>query len=1255
MYQASPVFASFWSGGFEGADHVNGHGVALDLNALTGHVTQLRGDYRRARAAGLRTVRESVGWRVTAVNGGRYDFARAIRMAEEAARQGIEIAWTLWHYGFPQAVDPFATSLPGLMAEFADAFIRTLGPRLPEAVWINPVNEISFLTWLLTETRAIHPYRGDRKAHAPLLKRNLVRAAIAATAAVRARRPDARFFHTDPMIHVASSTGDSTMDVLREHEAQFEAWDLLADPAFEAGVPVGHRFHLVGANYYHSSQWEISTRTPLHWHLRDPRRRSLSGLLEALSRRYTLPVALTETGHVGSGRRSWIDELAREIRAAPACAGVCMYPLVDRPDWDDPGHWHRTGLWDVVPRVHATGGRRVPHRASLAALRAARVHHQPHPANTVNHTDNNTEGSTMQTVVVFSHLRWDFVYQRPQHVLSRISRRWRVVFVEEPLHHEGPSRVETVAVDERVTVVRFHTPISAPGFHDAQLAELRPLLKDVLQALHVGSYAAWFYTPMALPLLTALTPVMIVYDCMDELSAFRNPPRQLLQRESALLRIANVVFTGGPSLHRSKRSLNGNTHCIPSAVDGAHFARARDAREADPAIASLPRPRLGFYGVVDERFDIALLDACAALRPHWQFSVVGPVVKIDPRSLPARPNIHYQGQRPYEHLPGILAAWDVALLPFARNEATRFISPTKTLEYLAADKPVVSTPIADVQELYGAVVRIGADAPEFVAQCEALLGESAGDRDARIAASRTLVANASWDGAAARMIEEVERARPEGLRPDVAILFGEPAAGGVRTQKAQCLVVGAGPTGLSAAYTLGAKATLLEAADTVGGGCRSVVDGGFTFDHAGHIMFSNSEVVQSLYRLLLGDNVLWQDREAWVYTHGTYTRYPFQGALYGLPPQVTKECLMGAIEARFGNAGVSANDAAPVHVDCCADGTAPSDGCDDHAAPGSAPANFEEFIHRTWGRGIAKHFALPYNRKLWGLPLTEMETSWLGGRVPLPDLEQMIEGALSPVPRPMGPNARFGYPARGGFQALMDGFVPLLQGPVYLQARVAHVRPQRHEVELTDGRTFHYESMISTMPLPELVRMIEDAPPAVRAAAARLRRVSVRCVNLGIGREALTDKHWIYYAGDTLFHRVFVQGNTSPRCNPPGGFGLTCEISYSDTKPLELAGRALIDRCIADCIRVGLFREDDPIWVANEVDIPYAYVVYDHARAESVAAIRDWLARFDIVLAGRYSEWEYYNSDHAFLAGRRAAEFVEERAPRAAAVAQGMK
>ncbi len=461
-------------------------------------------------------------------------------------------------------------------------------------------------------------------------------------------------------------------------------------------------------------------------------------------------------------------------------------------------------------------------------------------------------------------------------------------------------------------------------------------------------------------------------------------------------------------------------------------------------------------------------------------------------------------------------------------------------------------------------------------------------------------------------------------------------------QQVQAVIIGAGPTGLSAAYHLGEGTVLLEKNATVGGWCRSVQDHGFTFDHAGHIMFSNDPYVLGMYQMLLGPNVHWQDREAWIYSKQVYTRYPFQGALYGLPPKVITECIVGAVEARFGavEQPVPACTVKPVD-DCCADGTADLANTPSIAARKREGLNFEEFIYKVWGSGIARHFAIPYNKKLWTLPLSEMETSWLGGRVPLPDLKDIIEGALEPVGKPMGPNARFGYPLSGGFQALMSGFLPHIKARIALNAHAAQLLPREHVVVMKDGSRYRYEHLVSTMPLPELIKLIGPGAPAeVQAAANGLRHISVRCVNIGVGREKLTDKHWIYYPEDTIFHRIFVQGNASPHCNPPGGFGITCEITYSPWKPLPLSGQALIERCIADCIEVGMLRADDAIITANEVDMPYAYVIYDHARAANVATVKDWLARYDVVLAGRYSEWEYYNSDHAFLAGKKAAETV---------------
>jgi UDP-galactopyranose mutase len=840
------------------------------------------------------------------------------------------------------------------------------------------------------------------------------------------------------------------------------------------------------------------------------------------------------------------------------------------------------------------------------------------------------------TIITFSHLRWDFVYQRPQHLLSRLAARHRVIFIEEPLGTSETAGWQFARPEAGVLVCRPQTPSSAPGFANEQLPHLRKLVRQLLEQEHIEDYVLWFYTPMAFPLAEDLAPRAVIYDCMDELSAFLHAPPELLEREAALLRAADAVFTGGPSLYRAKKDRHPNVHCFPSSVDARHFAAAANGMTEANDQASLAHPRLGFFGVIDERFDVPAVRAMAEAHPEWQIVLVGPVVKIDPATLPRNPNIHYYGQRTYQQLPSYLKGWDVCLLPFARNASTKFISPTKTLEYMAAGKMIVSTPITDVVEPYGDFVFIGGTPEEFTSACERALAAAPAERAARQARMREVLGHTSWDATAARMDELI----------GAAVAANRRARPG-RTH-AHTVIVGAGPTGLSAAWHLGADSILLEQNSRVGGWCRSIEVDGFTFDYAGHIMFSNEPYVHQLYHMLLGDNVHWQDREAWIYSKNVYTRYPFQGALYGLPPKVIQECILGAIEARYGaakaprKANGHANGNCKTEVtDCCGDGileaSAPL------AESAAAPRNFEEFIYKVWGAGIAKHFAIPYNRKLWAVPLSEMETSWLGGRVPLPDLAEMIEGALSPVPKPMGPNARFGYPLRGGFQKLMDGWVPHLQGELRLNSRVVAISPRDHTVTLSDGKVIGYDRLISTMPLPVLVRqMAGEVPSEIAAASGELRHVSVRCVHIGVGRENLTEKHWIYYPEDTVFHRIFVQGNASPYCNPPGGFGLTCEITYSPHKPLPCEGDDLVHRCIDDCRRAGIFDADDRILTTAQCDLPYAYVVYDHGRTAAVARLREWLGARDILLAGRYSEWEYYNSDHAFIAGKKAADRVRE-------------
>jgi UDP-galactopyranose mutase len=856
-------------------------------------------------------------------------------------------------------------------------------------------------------------------------------------------------------------------------------------------------------------------------------------------------------------------------------------------------------------------------------------------------------------IIVFSHLRWDFVFQRPQQLLTRLAKHHPIVFVEEPMYHESATFLKTTTPAPNILVCQPHTPVKMGGFHDDQLPHLQKLMRQL--ARDYDDHLVWFYTPMALPLLQEFDPRLVVYDCMDELAAFKNAPKQILQRENAVLKLADVVFTGGRSLYRSKRERNPNVHCFPSSVDAAHFVQALDRTNSHPAHREIPGPRLGFYGVIDERFDTDLIAKVADAHPIWQIVLVGPVVKIDPASLPQRPNIHYLGQQSYQALPQFLAGWDVCLLPFALNESTRFISPTKTLEYMAAELPIVSTPVTDVAEVYSDIVAIAPDAQAFVAACEAALLARPEEHAQTVEKMRRVLASTSWD-ATAESMRKILESTPHRQAGTIwmAEAPGDELANVDRLRQhepvryAKTVIIGAGPTGLSAAYHLGHDAVLFDKNPMVGEWCRSTKDNGFMFDYAAHSMFSNDPYVLDLYETLLGSNLHWQNLQAWIYSNKVHTRHPFHGALYGLPPEVIKECIMGAIEARYGSlkkshaSGGQANAATAVTLRASdTEGPVAPLSSNVAALEKRGPANFEEFIHQVYGAGIAKHFVIPYNRKFWGVPLTEMETSWLSAPV-APDPEQMIDGALQPAASPTGAAARFGYPLRGGFQALMSGFVPHIKGTIELNADVVQISPKQRMLVLADGRRYQYEYLISTTPLPELVNMVSDeAPEEVKQAASGLRHVSMRCVNLGIAREKITDKHWIDYPEDTIFHRVFMQGNASPECNAPGGFGLTCEISYSPTwKPLPLTGQALIERCIQDCIKVGLLREDDRIIAANEVDMPYAYVIHDHAREKNVDTLRSWFSAQDIVLAGQCGEWEYSDSDHAFIAGKKAAETV---------------
>jgi UDP-galactopyranose mutase len=344
-------------------------------------------------------------------------------------------------------------------------------------------------------------------------------------------------------------------------------------------------------------------------------------------------------------------------------------------------------------------------------------------------------------IVAGSHLRFDGVWQRPQHILTRLAARVPVLFVEEPF--VAAREDDPIVAREGVAVLRPQRRAYGPGV-DARTVEAARRWVGARRAL------VWLYTPMMDELAALAADDALVFDCMDELSAFAFAPPELAARERALLERARLVFAGGRSLYERRASSGPKVRLFPSGVEFEHFARARTIAP-HPLFAGLTPPVCGYVGVIDERIDVAALEALAAR--DVQVVLVGPVVKIDPAILPRRPNVHFTGQMPYAELPSLLAGFDVAIMPFARNEATTFISPTKTPEYLAAGKPVVSTPIADVVSTYGDVVAFAADPDAFADACLAAVRPA----PARVAAGIERARNAGWDALVTRMWNDLER------------------------------------------------------------------------------------------------------------------------------------------------------------------------------------------------------------------------------------------------------------------------------------------------------------------------------------------------------------------------------------------------------------------------------------------------------------------------------------------------------------------
>lgn len=580
-------------------------------------------------------------------------------------------------------------------------------------------------------------------------------------------------------------------------------------------------------------------------------------------------------------------------------------------------------------------------------------------------TFSRTDQGESADVLCFSHLRWHFVTQRPQHLLTRCARQHRVFYWEEPYfdaddHGNGTPTLELMEEAPNLWVLRPHLPRAG----DADEMQ-RALLSNFMRAQRIEKYVRWYYTPMALGFTSQLDALATVYDCMDELSGFLHAPRELAEREQQLFAETDVVFTGGMSLYESKRKQHANVHAFPSSIDVAHFASVAQVAEDPADQRAIAHPRAGFFGVLDERFDAALVREVAALRPEMQFIFIGPIVKIDPATLPSGPNVHYLGGKSYNELPQYLAGWDVAMLPFALNESTRFISPTKTPEYLAAGKPVVSTPIHDVVSGYGkpGLVAIASTPLEFAEALDRALTPAANGWREAVDAK---LAQGSWDRTWDAMWKLVERAMTRTrsgsaeLRPEVVAQFRmSPVSVKVRPVRMESydyIVAGAGLAGGVLAERLangmGKRVLIVDKREHIAGNTYDYHDeaGILIHKYGPHIFHTNSnDVVQHLSKF-----TEWRD-----YEHRVLASV--DGKL--LPIPINLDTINQLYNLNLDAAGMQQFLSSRVEV---AENIRTS----------------EQICVSRIGRELYEKFFRNYTRKQWGLDPSELDAS-VAGRIPV--------------------------------------------------------------------------------------------------------------------------------------------------------------------------------------------------------------------------------------------------------------------------------
>ena len=422
------------------------------------------------------------------------------------------------------------------------------------------------------------------------------------------------------------------------------------------------------------------------------------------------------------------------------------------------------------------------------------------------------------------------------------------------------------------------------------------------------------------------------------------------------------------------------------------------------------------------------------------------------------------------------------------------------------------------------------------------------------------------------------------------------------------VVIGAGLAGVSAAYHLQEYSPILfERESSIGGLCRSFNQDGFTFDCTGHLIHLKNAYVKELVARLLPDAFNSHERFAAIYSQSTMTPYPFQANTFGLPAEVVKECVVGFVETL-------------------------------QAPPNGGPKNFYEWVLKTFGSGIAKHFMLPYNEKFWKQDLRSITADWVSWSIPKPSLDEVVNGALGLTNKGMGYNPRFIYPKTGGIECLPLALARPVRR-VHLNETLESIDPKRKVVRMASGREEPYDSLITSLPLPETFRLLKDTPETLRYAASLLRAIGVFNINIGIDRPNVSDQHWIYYPeGQYIFSRVGFPMNFSTAVAPAGTSSMYIEITYQPgQKPNPEEAYA---RSIADLQRCGILRESDRILTRLDLDIKTAYIVFDEHRQTHLQSLIGYLESRDIHTAGRYGQWDYYSMEDSIRSGKTIAEKV---------------